>query len=173
MKQMTIRFMLIPLCCLFLSSCAANKDRWLLMGIDLKTEMGLRPNAIESLDRCLKIKKKMSPAKFTKLFGREASLVKKNPTTADWGKLGCLGFHSSATVSQVRKAATLLPTKGLPAGEQRVVDLLRELLKRRATELADLRKCTVQQQKERARIKQLEEQVKKLQEIELLLQKGR
>jgi len=142
------------------------------MGVDLKTEMGFRSNPIDSFSSCLKIKKKISAAKFTKHFGRQAALVKKSPETADWGKLGCLGFHPSATVSQVRRAAALLPAKGLPAGEQRVVDLLRLLLIKRGVELAGWRRCEGQLNKKRVRIKQLEEQVKKLQEIELLLQKG-
>lgn len=173
MKQITIRLALVTLCCLCLSSCAANKDRWLLMGFDLKTEMGLRSNPIESFSSCLKIKKKMAPAKFARLFDREAALVKKNPATADWGKLGCLGFHPAATVPQVRRAAALLPAKGLPTGEQRVVELLRQLLIRRGVELTGSRQCEGLLKKKRVRVKQLEEQVKKLQEIELLLQKGR
>ncbi len=172
MKQKSIRFLLFALCCLCLTSCAGNEGRWLIMGVDLKTEMGLRPDPVDSFSRCLKVEKKMSRAKFTKLFVKEASRVKKNPAIADWGKLGCLGFHPSASVSQVKRAAALLPDKGLPSEERLVVDLLRVLLKRRAVELAGSRKCWIRLQKKRVQVKQLEEQVKKLQEIELLLQKG-
>ena len=162
---------LVFACCLLLSACGQKSGKWLLWGVDLKTEIGMRSDPVETFSGCIKQYKSIPAAKLKKLFEKEVAIVRKNRSAADWGNLACLAFNESATVFQVKTAALLLPEEELSSEEEMVVGLLRVLLNRRAATLDKLGNLEKKLDNNLKVLNTFKGQVLRLQEIEGLLEK--
>ena len=169
-KRIT-KIIVVCICCLLLSACGQKSDKWLLLGFDFKTEIGLRQDPVETFSDCIKRRKSIPAAQFKKLFEKEAAIVRKNRSSADWGNLACLAFNESATAFQVKTAALLLPEEELSSDEAMVVGLIRPLLHKRAVTLGKLGNLERQLKNSLKVLNKLKEQVLKLQEIEGLLER--
>ena len=167
LRNMTVFFL-----CLLLTSCGANSGKWLVLGVDLKTELGIRSDSVETFAGCIRQQKTVAASELKKLFQKEAAVFEKNKVSGDWGKMVCLAFNKSATVWEVRTTLSLLPKEKLSSREEVIISLLRPLLDQRARSLSRLVLLQKRLNSNLETIDMLKEQVEKLQAIEGLLEKN-
>jgi len=143
-----------------LTGCGQRSNKWLVMGVDVKTEIGIRQDPIETFSQCLQNHPVLSADELGKQFYRETALMRRNRSGTDWGRMVCLAFNESATAFQAKTAARLLPTVDLSSNEEMVVGLLRGLLDQRALTLGRLTKLEKQLENSLTVLKSLKDQLK-------------
>jgi len=158
-----INAIVMLICCLLLSGCGLKSEKWLN---DIKKELGMRPDSVETFMKCIRQHQSIPAAKFVKQFKRQSAVVRHNRSTADWGNMACLAFNESATSFQAKTAALLLPEKNLASDEKLVVDLVRILLHKRAITLGRLDDLKKRHNKSLDMLDKLKSQIVRLQEIE-------
>lgn len=160
------KIVVLVFCCLLLSACGAKSDKWIMWGVDVKTEIGMRPNPVESFFQCVQQNRAMSVVELKKEFDRQATIVGKNRLDANWGPLACLAFHESATVRQIKTTLSLFPEKEISHEEQEMLSLLRVLLGRRVTILDQLGSLEEELGEKSNELEKLQKQVDRLEAIE-------
>lgn len=157
--------------CLLLTSCGVSSGKWLVFGFDLKTELGIRSDPIETFTRCLQQQKEMSAGELSTFLQKETVGLQKDGGSGDWGKMVCLAFHQSATSLQVKTVLSLIPKENRSAREELIIGLLKPLLEQRVKNATHLEQIENQLKNNFDTIDTLQEQIEKLQEIEGLLEK--
>lgn len=151
-------------------------------------------NSLEKTSICLAKDTPLSSQEFNKQFSAEwKKLTQKDiPPNEDWSKLVCLSFYGQASLVQVRKAVKVVDSI-IATQEDRATYKLKAmqvLLKRKANTMAQLatarRKAKALQHQhtkvqgdyaqlildKNQQISELEVQVRKLREIEILIEKN-
>lgn len=184
----TLRFLLIVLTFQFLSGCHYEEGRWYLGKSDIVTLPDFR-GEFDKLNDCLVANEVVTIEVFNKRFDEEYKRVTTDDNWRYWGYLVCLALDEYADQKQIGKTVVFLTDRVEPGNHAHTdLEAMSILLKKKLDQLNE-KEFLQQQIKEekkknmmqkvefemeslaqKKKIKELNDQVRKLKEIEVLLE---